>query len=355
MKKHARKVGGFWTSAAVVCAMATGLAQSPAGGASPEGQLSHKQQGRGESIQVHGHWTIDVRNPDGALASHNEFENALEPTGAAALAALLLRAGSLPTWQVELIGASGGPCVQTPSVPSGNASLVMGLVSGGTLTTNPQTNSWTSTGILTPGAPYLLDPGGGGPVTVFQLSALVGDPLSSLMVVQMTSNNFLFSPANGVPGLTTNYSGNIPPDFVFDWNTQGVAPGTYSTTFSLFEDPSGPSNTYQIIATIPAAQSTPPTSVPCTAVEPGTAIGGDLANAWYPTLTLGVNVTNGNVGVELAGSVTVPSADAIDHVRSVLVFANATTRTGFSARALATPIQVVAGQQVFVKVLFTFS
>jgi len=26
---------------------------------------------------VHGHWTIDVREPDGTLVSHNEFENAL--------------------------------------------------------------------------------------------------------------------------------------------------------------------------------------------------------------------------------------------------------------------------------------
>ena len=30
-------------------------------------------------ITVHGHWTIDVRNKDGALASHTELENALDP------------------------------------------------------------------------------------------------------------------------------------------------------------------------------------------------------------------------------------------------------------------------------------
>ena len=30
-----------------------------------------------EGIKVHGHWTIDIRNPDGTLAQHHEFENAL--------------------------------------------------------------------------------------------------------------------------------------------------------------------------------------------------------------------------------------------------------------------------------------
>ena len=38
---------------------------------------------------VHGHWTIDVRNPDGKLGSHTEFENALQPQGADILTGLL--------------------------------------------------------------------------------------------------------------------------------------------------------------------------------------------------------------------------------------------------------------------------
>jgi hypothetical protein len=34
-----------------------------------------------QGIKVHGHWTIDVRNPDGTLAEHREFENSLQDDG----------------------------------------------------------------------------------------------------------------------------------------------------------------------------------------------------------------------------------------------------------------------------------
>lgn len=37
--------------------------------------------GRNEGIKVHGHWTIEVRDPDGRLAAHREFENSLAPSG----------------------------------------------------------------------------------------------------------------------------------------------------------------------------------------------------------------------------------------------------------------------------------
>lgn len=33
-----------------------------------------------EGIKVHGHWTIEVRNPDGSIDKHVEFENAICPT-----------------------------------------------------------------------------------------------------------------------------------------------------------------------------------------------------------------------------------------------------------------------------------
>jgi hypothetical protein len=33
----------------------------------------------GEGIAVHGRWIIDVRNPDGTLVSHQDFENAVDP------------------------------------------------------------------------------------------------------------------------------------------------------------------------------------------------------------------------------------------------------------------------------------
>jgi hypothetical protein len=34
-----------------------------------------------EGIKVHGHWVIDVKNPDGSLAGHRDFENSLADGG----------------------------------------------------------------------------------------------------------------------------------------------------------------------------------------------------------------------------------------------------------------------------------
>jgi hypothetical protein len=42
-------------------------ARDPKAGAKPEG------------IKVHGHWVLEIRNPDGSVASRKEFENALAP------------------------------------------------------------------------------------------------------------------------------------------------------------------------------------------------------------------------------------------------------------------------------------
>jgi hypothetical protein len=59
--------------------------------------------GPSEGIKVHGHWTIDVRNPDGTLSSHTEFDNALIPgTGGDLLANLLNRQRTAGSWIVFL-------------------------------------------------------------------------------------------------------------------------------------------------------------------------------------------------------------------------------------------------------------
>lgn len=69
--------------------------------------------GRQEGIKVHGHWVIDIRNPDGTLASHHEFENALASGGGDQLLALLLaHKGNPGRWELSLAAAVGGvsPC-----------------------------------------------------------------------------------------------------------------------------------------------------------------------------------------------------------------------------------------------------
>jgi hypothetical protein len=64
----------------------------------------------GAEIKVHGHWTIDVHNPDGTLSSHNEFENALLPSGASLLAGMLGRSQTPRSWRIGLQYESNGPC-----------------------------------------------------------------------------------------------------------------------------------------------------------------------------------------------------------------------------------------------------
>jgi hypothetical protein len=64
-----------------------------------------------QGLKVHGHWIIDVKNPDGTLAQHRDFENSLQLTGQGYLVGLM--SGYLvPGDYMLAIGASSGtsPC-----------------------------------------------------------------------------------------------------------------------------------------------------------------------------------------------------------------------------------------------------
>lgn len=61
-----------------------------------------------EGIAVHGHWVIDVLNPDGSLASHHEFENALN--GGDQALTQLLTGGDAGHWELILMGSGTSPC-----------------------------------------------------------------------------------------------------------------------------------------------------------------------------------------------------------------------------------------------------
>src|SRR5271157_630852 len=62
--------------------------------------------GKSEGIKVHGHWVLEVRNPDGTLASRREFENALQTgpgsNGSDALATVLAGGATVGGWYVSL-------------------------------------------------------------------------------------------------------------------------------------------------------------------------------------------------------------------------------------------------------------
>jgi hypothetical protein len=57
-----------------------------------------------ESIAVRGHWTLEVRNPDGTIVEQREFDNHLRPEGADFLGLIML--GKVPSfaWTIVLNG-----------------------------------------------------------------------------------------------------------------------------------------------------------------------------------------------------------------------------------------------------------
>ena len=83
-------------------------APAPAAPPLAEATAPHPQGGQHEAITVHGHWTIEVRNPDGTVATHREFENALTPNGAFHLANILGRQKTPGYWVVQLFPPENG-------------------------------------------------------------------------------------------------------------------------------------------------------------------------------------------------------------------------------------------------------
>jgi len=88
----------------------------------PRGPLA-MPSGPQESMGIHGHWTVTVRNADGTVASHREFENSITDMGKGVVLSLLT-GGSLtngtPTWQLNI---SGSLCFQKPSTTLGDCQI----------------------------------------------------------------------------------------------------------------------------------------------------------------------------------------------------------------------------------------
>jgi hypothetical protein len=122
------------------------VAQESSGSPSSPAQPSPRATPSND-IKVHGHWTIELRNADGTLASHNEFENALLGSGQSALSTVLGKTATVLEWRLVLSGASQpcllagtpAPCeiLETQSVVVAPfqqfATLVISPMPGGTL------------------------------------------------------------------------------------------------------------------------------------------------------------------------------------------------------------------------------
>jgi hypothetical protein len=82
-----------------------------------EANKAKPAHGPREGIKVHGHWTIEVRNPDGKLVTHREFENSLITNaplaGPLTLSTALGRASTIGLWLVfvQFAAFNSGPCL----------------------------------------------------------------------------------------------------------------------------------------------------------------------------------------------------------------------------------------------------
>lgn len=79
----------------------------------PASRATLQAQGVGEGLKVHGHWTIEIHDANGALVSHHEFENALVTTTSSLmltpgskLLALLATGEYYADWRVYLDAAT---------------------------------------------------------------------------------------------------------------------------------------------------------------------------------------------------------------------------------------------------------
>lgn len=67
-----------------------------------------------DGIKVHGHWIIEVRNPDGSLVTHREFENSLCCNGPALLAGCLVNGCSKGGWDIIFYTVNAGTVCANP-------------------------------------------------------------------------------------------------------------------------------------------------------------------------------------------------------------------------------------------------
>jgi len=89
-------------------------ASSSAAAAKPaapaEKSPASQAKGAHEGIAVHGHWIIEVKNPDGTVASHREFDNGIANDGADLLTGVLSGEYAAGGFYITLVGSSGQLC-----------------------------------------------------------------------------------------------------------------------------------------------------------------------------------------------------------------------------------------------------
>jgi len=144
----------------------------------PSGDGSHV------GIKVHGHWTIEVRNPDGTLVTHREFENSLGSDGGIVLAKCLVKNCFITQWQIAIDGSGG--CTPTCVINAVATIIPHGLPNTGLLVlSGNQSFSAATLQRVSTVAVGALD---GVPGTSFQVTSTAISPISvvNAQIVQAT-------------------------------------------------------------------------------------------------------------------------------------------------------------------------
>ena len=169
---------------ASVCAVATAQAQQAAGSVS----------GPHQGIKLHGHWVIEVRNPDGTLASRHEFDNSLISSGKSLLAALFGKY-AVERWTIALRNLPGNsPCVGSDgTTPTACQITESGIPARSDVTTN-----------LALALPIGV---GAFPTGVVQLSghAIVTNPAPTSFFDQVLTIMSARGPANAISATLTSH------------------------------------------------------------------------------------------------------------------------------------------------------
>ena len=75
-------------------------------------------------IKVHGHWTIEVRDPDGTLVERREFDNAITGEGEMILTRILGRVETVGNWQIYTLSPPASEVCEAPvATPHGNCHI----------------------------------------------------------------------------------------------------------------------------------------------------------------------------------------------------------------------------------------
>jgi hypothetical protein len=148
----------------------------------PAAPGERKPGGNHEGIQIHGHWVIEVRNPDGTVTARREFENSILPMGSAFLASLI--AGNNATGGLAVLlngyGTEFGPEV----------TVVKFGESGPCLPVETTTESAYSTGT----------------------TCLIATPVNAQGAGSFFSYLCAFATANGAPYCSTNLAVSAPAE-----------------------------------------------------------------------------------------------------------------------------------------------